>query len=219
MKPYCKRKRRAIIKTKPQTYRSHKSFISYMKLVLNSINIFSRFDFCQEIIHHTHIKNNPAFVTIITTFRHLSWHPMTFHCSWWHLCILTWHWHGLSSFLSCVLAYVGIRSLEVSTAFTKLRCVFGAGHFVLKINQYRMHFGERRSRNGTLTEDSQTTNMSGPSVYKVAIQPENNIITSKSIVLSIIFSSSPWTYFWAHMEREVSCPLYLGDATFLLIFL
>ena len=133
--------------------------------------------------------------------------------------ILTWHLNSLSSFLSCV-HHLGIWSLKVSTSFTKLEMCFCGWHFLLKIN-HRMHFGERRSRNGTLTEDSQTTNMSGRFCSQCCHTAwKNNIITSKSIVLSIIFSSSPEHTFWAHMGREVSCPLYLGDVWILfLIFL
>ena len=72
------KEKRAIIKTKPQTYRySCNYLVSYLKLVLNSISIFLRIDFCQGIIHYEHIKNNfLSFSTIIATLRHLSWHPI-----------------------------------------------------------------------------------------------------------------------------------------------
>lgn len=69
-----------------------------------------------------------------------------------------------------------------------------------------MHFGEHRSRNGTLTEDSQTTNMSSQSSSQCCYTDwKKNIISSKSIVYNIQ-SLSLRTYFLnIHVEGGTLC--------------
>lgn len=134
-----------------------------------------------------------------------------FHCSWWHLwsshCICT----ACPPFKAVFTTWV-YGHWKCPQASPSWRCVFQADIFYLKIN-HRMHFGEHRSRNGTLTEDSQTTNMSSQSSSQCCHTDwKNNIISSKSIVLSITFSHYPCEHtFWTYMWREAPCASYRGD--------